>query len=220
MKKVPVTSYGIIQSIIILTFMITENVNADVMIQESSSSAMAAATTITTQKIAELSDSSLTISTTDGAKSRQLVSRNLVTLQPSSSPTKFYTWCSDSQERFDIDSIDWIRGRKDCDWADDPRKWFRCTISEVKDSCPVLCDYCNCVNNLESFYVEGIGMRTCNWPERKDTWWRCNNYPEVKYNCPLTCGSCHETTSPVESSSGTPSVRPSSMPSAQPSEDP
>ncbi len=137
------------------------------------------------------------------------------TLSPSTSPPTIslapsskYEWCQDNLDRFTIESIKWIKSKKSCTWADSSKKWFRCTIDEVKTNCPVTCDRCNCIDNDARFSVSDLGKKkkSCAWPRRHDTWFRCNKYPEVMRNCPLTCGQCEEIF-PSDTPSAAPSIK-------------
>ncbi len=76
-------------------------------------------------------------------------------------------------------------------------------------NCPVLCDFCKCIDNKIRFEVAqlnaGITMlKSCEWAERQDTETRCNKFPEVKGNCPLLCGECKND----DDNSNAPSVAP------------
>ena len=123
------------------------------------------------------------------------------------SSTTEYEWCEDMEGRFSITSISWIKKKKNCAWADTSKKWSRCKIEEVKENCPKVCGYCNCIDNDSDFYVSSLGKnKKCNWVKRKKTWARCNYYPEVKNNCPLTCGECNESF-PSSAPSPTPSIK-------------
>ena len=107
---------------------------------------------------------------------------------PTAKPTPdFSGWCKDSDGRFSITSVDWIKNRKNCNWAREKR-WFRCTVQEVQENCPVTCDYCTCIDNEQQFSVTGQGMKTCSWAATNK--WRCPEFPAVNANCPLTCGHC------------------------------
>ncbi len=112
----------------------------------------------------------------------------------SSPPTEEHPWCVDTTKRFFINSISWIRRKKDCKWTVSPKQWFRCSIEEVKQNCPRSCGNCNCFDNSKRFYVSALNNKRkgCQWAQRKDTWWRCKHHVEVMQNCPLTCGKCNE----------------------------
>ena len=127
----------------------------------------------------------------------------------SSSPSALYSWCKDSSRKFTIESLKWMQGRKkSCPWAnEDGKKWFRCGIEEVKENCPVLCDFCQCKNN-EGRFVLAPGLRkTCQWPKRSDSWWRCNTYPVLKEMCPLSCGECTDYQFPSDAPSAHPTIK-------------
>jgi hypothetical protein len=112
------------------------------------------------------------------------------TSSPTDSPTSMYSWCEDSNNKFKIKSISWIRGKKNCAWAGKKTKWFRCKIEEVQKNCPVVCNKCQCSNNKKRFKISKGKRKTCVWVGRKDTSQRCNELPNVKRNCPLSCGDC------------------------------
>ncbi len=116
-------------------------------------------------------------------------------------------WCKDTSSEFTINSIIWIRKKKTCAWAG-KMKPTRCEIHEVKENCPVLCDFCNCQDNQNRFDVSLLNekKRNCKWAKSRDTWWRCVKYPEIKENCPLSCGEC-DYSFPTTSPSAAPSER-------------
>ena len=107
---------------------------------------------------------------------------------PSTAPTRRYHWCEDSDDRFGIDSIDWIKNKKNCEWVKD-KIWNRCSYEEAKDNCPVLCDYCNCKDNPGQFVLASGETNTCEWAQRDVV--SCND-SRVESNCPLTCGVCDQ----------------------------
>ena len=107
----------------------------------------------------------------------------------------FTSWCFDSEERFEINYVDSYKGApmKSCTWTARTDKFWRYTITEVLEHCPVTCDFCECFNNPGRFKTPiADGKCTCAWPERKKTEQRCSD-PEVAANCPLTCGECSTT---------------------------
>ena len=132
---------------------------------------------------------------------------------PSSTPTSFsssiYPWCEDSTSRFEIKSLKWMQGsKKSCIWANqDGKKWFRCGIEEVKENCPVLCDFCKCKNNEGRFVLAPGLRRTCKWPKQRNAWWRCNEYPVLKDMCPLSCGECTDYQFPSDAPSAHPTIK-------------
>lgn len=102
-------------------------------------------------------------------------------------------WCSNNDKKFLIGSVPFFTHKKDCTWAEN-KKFINCKIFEVKLNCPVLCDFCNCMDNQEDFEVADLGgKRSCEWTKQKSTEMRCSTYPEVKENCPLSCGECNFT---------------------------
>jgi hypothetical protein len=117
-----------------------------------------------------------------------------------------YPWCIDNKDRFFIDSIPYlVSGKRSCTWAE-AKRFIRCRIPEVKQNCPVLCDYCKCTDNQNRFHVSQVeGNKLCKWTKRKHTEKRCNKFLEMKENCPYTCGECNiypfaviETTSSIK----------------------
>ena len=75
-------------------------------------------------------------------------------------------------------------------------------------NCPRLCDFCNCKNNPDSFTLLGSGeSKTCDWVGKDDTFSRCDNYPVVKRNCPLSCGECDDFIFPSDAPSPSPSIK-------------
>jgi hypothetical protein len=111
------------------------------------------------------------------------------TLTITASPTSIYDWCEDFDKRFSIQSIIWIRNKKNCKWVS-KRTWFRCEIAEVVANCPRLCKKCECVDNKKTFEIEEGKNKKCAWVAKKDTQERCAMYPAAVRNCPLSCGLC------------------------------
>lgn len=130
----------------------------------------------------------------------------------SNAPSMEYQWCHDQTTKFSIDTVKWIRREKTCSWAT-KKQWFRCEIEEVQFNCPRTCNFCQCIDNLAPFSIQSSSipsrqkMKTCKWPKRKDLWWRCNHYPEVKRNCPNTCGECTTFNYPSDYPSASPTVK-------------
>ena len=126
--------------------------------------------------------------------------------------------CQDSKDRFKISSKKWIRNSKNCEWAGE-RKWFRCTLQEVKLNCPRTCDECECVDSAERFTIPSTGKRkSCLWISRKSKLWRCEMFPILKSKCPLTCRVCGTATtvgliSNLEESTAPSYYGPSQLPS-------
>jgi hypothetical protein len=113
----------------------------------------------------------------------------------SASPTGIYDWCEDLDKQFSIESIRWIKNKKNCHWASQ-KIWLRCAFDEVAENCPLVCNNCHCTDNKKRFEIQ-IGIKkTCAWPRRQNTLERCANYPKLVTNCPLTCGICIPSASP------------------------
>ena len=85
-------------------------------------------------------------------------------------PRRFGSWCSDSKERFEINSIDcYNKGSplKSCTWAARTDTFWGCSINKVLSNYPVTCDFCECSNNPGRFetpilpmeHVHAIGRR-------------------------------------------------------------
>jgi hypothetical protein len=58
------------------------------------------------------------------------------------SPTGIYELCKDSDKRFSIDSIVWIRNKKNCIWVSQKTE-SRCKIDEAAANCPLSCGQCD-----------------------------------------------------------------------------
>jgi len=123
-----------------------------------------------------------------------------------SGPTRVYNWCTDVEGKFEVDSLWWIKQKKNCAWARKSNPWWKCTKAEVQDNCPETCNFCRCKNNQGRFKVGKGKTRSCAWAAEKDTWWRCKNIDNVRRNCPLLCGECEV---------DFPSVAPSSAPTVE-----
>lgn len=128
----------------------------------------------------------------------------------STAPTAQYQWCKDTTEKFKIESIQWLKGKKKCSWVA-KKTWFRCTIDEARFNCPRVCSFCSCIDNSKKFTVSSLpakkAEKTCEWPKRGDTWWRCNHYSDVKMNCPNTCGECTGYSYPSDAPSANPTEK-------------
>ena len=103
-------------------------------------------------------------------------------------------WCVNTDKKFHIRSLSWIKSEKSCSWAQKKKFIFGlplCRIVEVKENCPALCNFCKCLDNLKRFDVLNSDTRfkSCKWAGRINTDTRCQN-PIIQENCPLTCGEC------------------------------
>ena len=75
----------------------------------------------------------------------------------------------------------------------------------------------SCQDSLERFQIKDLGrtLRSCEWASTKP--YRCNNFKEVRENCPVTCDLCPQ---PSTAPSPMPSMDPSGKPTVTPSEKP
>ena len=109
------------------------------------------------------------------------------TAPPSASPT---LTCENFSGDFLVPSIKWIIGEVSCQWAGKSKE-KRCKYGVIKEKCPLLCDTCWGVDTSGEFTITmsaGTIKRSCEWAAAKKTLERCSVYPEVKQNCPVTCG--------------------------------
>lgn len=97
------------------------------------------------------------------------------------------SWCKDSNDRFQIKRLD---TKKSCKWA--AHDLDRCRFEEVKINCPLLCSHCHNIDNPNDFEIDGKKrMKNCqrnyNKMKSKRLNRHCNQYSDVKSNCPKSC---------------------------------
>jgi hypothetical protein len=79
------------------------------------------------------------------------------------SPTGIYDWCEDLDKQFSIESIRWIRNKKNWHWASQ-KIWLRCAFDKVVANCPLVCDNCHCTDNKKHVEIEIIMISYNNNP--------------------------------------------------------
>ena len=127
------------------------------------------------------------------------------TTSPSSAPSIASTVCKDIDTKFEIDSLAWVNGKKSCMWAK-KKLLKRCSIMEVQQNCPILCESCPttspssapsiastvCKDIDTKFEIDSLawvnGKKSCMWAKKK-LLKRCS-IMEVQQNCPVACGEC------------------------------